>query len=194
MLVGMKTIESIHLLEDESTMSAMVRGSVFVLAGGAALGALWVIAAAAGLPLPMPELFGLSMALMAVWFFSAFVAHVLTLPVHELVHAACFKLLGPRGTRVRLGAKLDEGVLFAQATGAVLTRRRYMVVLLAPCVVLSAAHAIAGAVLGWPFWALAQIVLHVAGCTGDLLMAREIAANRDVRWCRDTAYGADLLA
>ena len=61
--------------------------------------------------------------------------------VHELVHAVFFKLFAPAGARVTFGANLETCMIYACAEGIVYSRRRYMVICLAPTVALTVAFA-----------------------------------------------------
>ena len=116
------------------------------------------------------------------------------LPVHELVHAAAFKLLGPAGTKVTFGHA--AGMLYAGCPGVRLARGRFCAVLLAPVVVLTCAFCALGALvpLGWaPLAAVWLVVFHAAGCVGDLYFAWLIVRTPGVACVEDTECGIRLL-
>lgn len=114
------------------------------------------------------------------------------LPVHELVHAAMAKLLGPSGTRVSFG--YENGMLYTRMEGLVLTRSRMAAVLLAPAVVVTAALAIVPAALGMPCLATLLAGIHLSGCTGDLAMVAEVVRHPEASHVRDTECGIELLS
>jgi len=62
------------------------------------------------------------------------IAALIVLPLHELVHGGAIALLGHRP---RYGIKLEAGVLFATADGALFRRSEFLVIALAPLVVIS---------------------------------------------------------
>ena len=117
---------------------------------------------------------------------------LVSLPVHELVHALFFRLLGGRGVRVRFG--YADGMLYAGCPGLVLTRGRFLVVLLAPTVVLTVALVLLGIVFDLLFIALIAASFHLSGCAGDLLAAWIIAREPACTHCQDTKVGVRLLA
>lgn len=121
-------------------------------------------------------------------------AYAASLPVHELIHAALFKLLGPAGTKVCFG--YERGMLYAGCPGVELPRGRFVAVLLAPLVMVSLACLVAGVALGAPacLGAWAVFALHASGCTGDLYCVLQFLRHPQARWGRDTERGIALLA
>lgn len=115
----------------------------------------------------------------------------LALPVHELIHAAAFRLLGGPSVHVRFG--YAKGMLWASAAGVVLSRRRFVVVLLAPVIALSLAFLACGVALGCPLLGWLCFAVHFSGCSGDLAMVCAICARRDCTHVRDSDCGIDLL-
>ena len=111
------------------------------------------------------------------WMIALTLVSVIALAVHELVHAAAFKLLGGPSVRVTFGAQ--NGLIYTSAAGSVLTRPRFV------CV---ACLAVGVPLLGWCLFAL-----HLSGCAGDLIMAARIATERGCTHVRDTDYGCELL-
>ena len=124
------------------------------------------------------------------WWVLLVLVHIVTLPVHELIHAAMFKLLGPRGTRVRFG--YESGMLYAGCPGTKMERGRFLVVLFAPFVVVTLAYVVMGIALGDPLVAWCLFVLHTAGCTGDFHFARLVLSHPEASMCEDTEVGITL--
>lgn len=126
-----------------------------------------------------------------LWFVALVALFSASLPVHELVHAAAFKLLVP-GCHITFEAM--AGMLATNANGAVMTRRASYVVFLSPLVLVTAALGIVPAALGCPVMAVIEVFMHLGGCAGDVLMAREVVREKACTHVRDTDYGIDLLA
>lgn len=126
-----------------------------------------------------------------VWWWVALAAGcVLPLPVHELVHAAAFKLLCP-GCRVSFG--FQDAFLYTRTDGAVATRGRFVAVLLAPAALVTAALALVALAAGCPVLAVLTSGAHLAGCAGDVLMAAAALAEPRCTHVRDTETGIALL-
>ncbi len=126
------------------------------------------------------------------WLVVYAVATLVALPVHELVHAATFLLLG-RG-RVHIGFGFTGGMLYTRAEGAPLARSRFVAVLLAPSVVVTAALAVVGSLVAGPALAWALAWTHLSGCAGDLAMVAGILRTPGCTHVRDTDAGVELLA
>lgn len=123
------------------------------------------------------------------------VGSLVAMPIHELIHGAFFKLLGARGTKVTFG--YQKGMLYAGCPGTRYTPARFTAILLAPLVVLTCVFVILGFALpfSWaPMAALWLIVLHAAGCVGDLYFALLIRRHPEATLCEDTDKGMRLLA
>lgn len=121
--------------------------------------------------------------------------YVASLPVHELVHAALFRLLGPRGTKVTFG--FQSGMLYAGCPGVRMGRGRFVAVLLAPLVALTVAYGLLGLVFSFPWTPLLALwlfVLHTSGCIGDLYFVALIMRHPEATVCEDTDKGIRLLA
>lgn len=196
----MKEIASIRTFEDEGFQRRMVRGSAAVVAAGVALGVAWF-------SLGVPERLGLPgsefaavvlegtgphlgpVPPQALWFALGAVGCFASLAVHELVHAAFFRLFAPAGTRVTFGANWKAGMLYACAEGIVYTRRQYLVIALSPTVAVTALLLALGAASGWPLLGFGLAVLHLSGCTGDMLYAAAIWGDARITHCEDTSWG-----
>lgn len=176
----MRVLRSLDVLGDEALASEIARWSFAVLAvtasvavAGAARG-VWTDGLAWG------------------WWLATYACvSALALPVHELVHALFFRLAGGPGTRVRLG--VTRLMLYASCPGLVLSRGAFVWVVLAPAVLLSAAMGAACQVLGLPLLGLVLVGTHLAGCTGDALMAWAAVVEPGCAHVRDTERGVDLL-
>lgn len=118
------------------------------------------------------------------------VLYVVSLPLHELVHAAFFKMFGPAGTRIIFGYK--SGMLYAGCPGVRLPRGRFITVLMAPFVVLTLGYLALG--LGFHAWLLAWCLFfaHTAGCAGDFYFVRLILRHPEADLCEDTSTGIAL--
>lgn len=178
----MRTVLDVNILEDKAIQKIITRWS-FIMLIPLIVGAVVLIVLGQG---PQGWLGWLS------GFALVMVLYVASLPIHELVHAAFFKLLGPAGTKVRFG--FTTGMLYAGCPGITLAPWRFVVVLLAPAVVLSLVFVGLGfffesALLVWcPFW------LHLAGCSGDFYCVGLIATHRETDAVQDTDTGISLLA
>lgn len=181
----MRVIGTVNVLEDTDLQRSMVRASWIILGVGAtAAFALWLASHALGWNVTEPVGLGWALGLVA--------ASVVALPVHELVHAAAFVLLGSGDVRVSFGVK--DFMLYTSANGAVLSRGSFMAVLLAPSVVVTALFVLAGCVWHAPLFALLGGAFHLAGCTGDLDMVRIIGITPAAAFVRDSPAGIDLLS
>lgn len=178
----MTLLRDIDVLGDEALQQRITRWSAAVAVAGLALAA--VVGA-----LTLPG--GSEPAFAPGWWLALVVGVVLPLPVHELVHAAAFKLLAP-GCHVSFGAQL--GFLYTKTDGVVLPRGRMVVVLLAPTVLVTAATAAVPLWAGCPVLACALAAIHLSGCMGDVLMARAAVAEPGCTHVRDTDRGIELLA
>lgn len=180
----MRVIGTVNVLEDADLQRSMVRASWIILGVGAAVAfALWLASLASGRRVLEPVSLG--------WVLGLAAASVVALPVHELVHAAAFVLLGSGDVRVSFGSK--DFMLYTSANGAVLPRGRFMAVLLAPSVVVTALFALAGCVWHAPLFALLGGAFHLAGCTGDLGMVHIIRVTPAASFVRDSPVGIELL-
>lgn len=174
----MRTIADIDILGDETlqarvawlslaivVVTVLAAGSLGFAMGGERVDVWWWVALAAG----------------------SFVA----LPVHELVHAAAFKLLS-RGCKVSFG--FQNAFLYTKTDGAVLRRARMVCVLLAPSLLVTAVLAALAFAAGLPVLAVLLAGLHLSGCAGDILMAAACLREPACTHVRDTETGITLLS
>lgn len=172
-----RKIATVDVLDDTTTQKKVLRWSLALLAPG-------VAGLVAALVFGWGENLG-------IWWVVAFLAgYALSLPVHELVHGALFKLLGPRGTRVRFG--YAKGMLYATCPGTRLPRGSFMAVLLGPLVVLTVVYVVLGVCLGTPLLAWALVWAHASGCAGDLLFLWTIVRTPQADLVEDTSVGMVL--
>ncbi|WP_082629915.1 DUF3267 domain-containing protein [Olsenella massiliensis] len=175
----MRTLCEIDVLGDEGMRRRMGRFVLVTLVVGAAVALALVTSGVRDAVAP------------PVWAALLLTLSLVALPLHELVHAAAFKLLGPPGTRVRLGAQ--EGMLYACAAGTLLSRRRFMAVLVAPALLASVAFFLLCVAASLPLLAWCCGAVHLAGCAGDLIMAGAIWRERGCSHVRDTERGIELM-
>lgn len=124
------------------------------------------------------------------WSLGLLAGYFLPLPVHELVHAAFFKLFSP-GARITFG--FQSGFLYAGAPGTVYTRAQGVVILLSPAVIVTSALAVIVVALGYPATAWLLAWSHLGGCSGDLLMAWRMLTTSGCTHFEDTPVGVTLL-
>ena len=184
-----RTLGDIDFFGDDALRQRLVRASAWLLIGGAALAVTLSVVAGAGVIEEMLALPGDWGAVM--WPLAMIALSVVALPVHELVHALLMCVLGGPGTRVSFG--YQAGMLYAGCPGLVLSKPRFVAVLLAPAVLVTAALLGLGLVLGYPFMTIWAAVLHLSGCSGDILAADAILRERACTHCRDTERGVELL-
>ena len=178
-MLPMRLLAEIDVLADGRLLARMARASVAVLVAGLAACVATGLSAGVG-----------SLAQTRWWVFLV-VGSALALPVHELVHAAAFKLLSP-GCRVTFGAQAC--FLYTDAHGAVLTRGRMTCVLLAPAVAVTLGLAACALCAGEAVLAVALGAVHLSGCVGDVLMAAEAWSEPACTHVRDTDSGVELLS
>ena len=180
----MRRLQEIDVLGDEATQRRMLEWSWALIALGVAGGVALGIAA---------ELGALDAeAVDLVWFVILVVVTLVALPVHELVHAAAFLLLG--GPDVKVGFGFTDAMLYTSADGAMLPRARFAIVLLAPSVALTFAFALVCGATRMPLMAWWLVVLHIAGCTGDLALAAAVRVTPGCTHVLDTDTGTVLMA
>ncbi len=175
----MRLVLDVDILQDGETRNRVVYASLALLVAGLA-GALALALAGGFAPSGW------------AWWAALAVGYLASLPVHELVHGAFFKLLGPRGAKVRFG--YQAGMLYAGCPGVRMARGRFAAVLLAPFVLLSLAYLAAGLATGDALLAWALFALHAAGCMGDLYFVWLIACHPEADLCEDTDRGFALWA
>lgn len=136
---------------------------VVVLLAAAGFVLLWNRAAA---PLRPPDPSGITVP----GALSFIIGVLLVLPLHELLHGLAIRAFGHRA---RYGFKFETGVLYTTADGALFRKHEYIVVALAPVVVISVVG-LALLVTG-PAWLSDTvsiiIIVNAGGAVGDLWMA-----------------------
>lgn len=192
-------ISSIRTFEDRGFQRGMVRASAVVAVAGAVLGAAWFFTGAPGaLGLPPAEVGAvvrgegpcwLGLPPLVWWLACGAAGCFAALAAHELVHGVLFRLFAPAGARVSFGADWKAGMLYACAEDVVYTRAQYLVIALAPTVVVTALLLLLGMASGWPVLWYAVAVLHLSGCTGDWGYVAAIARDPRIMWCEDTEWG-----
>lgn len=176
----MQKIAEIDVLGDGALQARVVRLSLWLAGAGLVAGVLAGLAGGAD-----------GGAVLTPWWWVALVAASLAaLPVHELVHAAGFKLLCP-GCHVSFG--FQDALLYTRTDGALLSRGRMTCVLVAPAVAVTAALAAGALAAGCPALAALLSGLHLSGCAGDLVMVADVLREPACTHVRDTAVGIDLL-
>jgi hypothetical protein len=101
------------------------------------------------------------------WLIGVVLAIVLVLPLHELIHGIAIQLTGHKP---RYGMKLSSGVLYATAEGALFRKGEYIIVALAPLVVISllAMGLMIVVPPGISFYVSLAAVMNAGGAVGDL--------------------------
>lgn len=177
----MRELCDIDVLTDGAVQARVLRWSAVALAAGLAFAvAVGVVTRGDG-----------GSAARAWWWLALLAGVLVPLPVHELVHAAAFRLACP-GCRVSFGR--SGPFLYTRAEGAVVPRGRMVAVLLAPAVVLTTALVAAGAAAGAPTLGALAAAAHLSGCAGDAVMALEISREPACTHVRDTDRGVILLS
>lgn len=101
------------------------------------------------------------------WWVGIIGIFVIVLPLHELIHGIAIQSLGHRA---RYGFKPSVGVLYATADGALFRRNEYVVIALAPLIVITLLGM--GLMLiapGWLAYTIAMgVVLNAGGAIGDI--------------------------
>ena len=174
----MRRLVDIDLLGDEQLQASMASGSMVILLVGVLVGVLLAVA------LPHePITFW--------WFVELAIISIVALPVHELVHAAAFKLMSGFGAHLKFG--FSNWMLYTSSPGTVLTRSRFCTVLLAPSVVVTLALWVCAAMAGQPLLGWFMAVVHLSGCTGDIGYVRIIANEPTANLVQDTERGIALF-
>ena len=179
----MNEISNIHAFEDEDFLHAcFVWGMVVVGVFAVCLVPVFMLLDAGGWMAVVGWIVGLA-AVSAASF-----------AVHELVHAAFFKLFAPAGAHVTFGANRETCMIYACAEGIAYSRRRYMAICLAPTVVVTTAFALGFAFSGYPLLCYLAAGLHLSGCVGDWYYVRTILRDRRIVACEDTSFGVRFFA
>ena len=174
---GMRLLVDIDLLDDEQLQSQIALNSLWILLFGVLLGVFAAVA------LPHEDI-------SVVWFVLLGAASVAALPIHELVHALAFKIFS--GGRARITFGFSNWMLYTASPGTVLVRKSFCAVLLAPAIVVSAVMGAVAIMQGYPLLAWFLVVIHLAGCTGDIGYVRIILSEPMANLVQDTSKGIAL--
>jgi len=115
-----------------------------------------------------------------------------TVILHEAVHGLMFLVLGGKP---RFGVKLIGGffpVVYASATGSLLSRNHYLLVGLAPVLALTPLFLLTGMLVrddGIAIIALTTMAMNIASSIGDLMVAWKIRQHGSRTLFEDTADG-----
>jgi hypothetical protein len=107
---------------------------------------------------------------------------------HEVVHGLAMRWFG---ARPRFGADLIGGfapVLFTTAPGHKFSRRQYLIIAVAPAVVISVGGFIA-CFTTWGGYLVVPLAFHLAGCTGDAVAAWHVLRKPRGTMCEDLRDG-----
>lgn len=178
--------DGIHVFEDRAFQRRIAVGSVAVLALGALIGVLALLAGGS-LAEGLDDIFG------SIPLFLLLAAMVASFLVHELVHGLFFKLFAPSGAKVTFGANWKAGMLYACAEGIVYPRVQYLVIILAPTVAVTVLLLAGGVLAGHLAAGYLLAVVHLSGCTGDWGYALELARDPSITHCEDTTWGVRFL-
>lgn len=175
----MKLLVDIDLLEDEALQADMAMCSLWIVLLGTLLG---VLGAAAFPHEPVTPW----------WFLLLGILSVAVLPIHELIHAAAFKLVSGGRAHIRFG--FSSWMLYTSSPGTLLPKHRFCAVLLAPSVLITLALWLVPWQCGWPLLGWFLAVLHLAGCTGDVGYVRVITSEPETAFVQDTDRGITLFS
>lgn len=207
----MRKIADIHVFEDEGFLARMRSLSATVLMAGVLAAILWALAMVAlreffdapVTPFELGAVLGsLGDRLMGVegtgrgvdirWWISLVVAIPATFAIHELVHALFFRHYAPPGAQITFGSNLKMGMIYASAEGVVYPRDAYLVIALAPSVIVTLLVVVLGIGFRWPLWTIVVATAHLSGCTGDWGYVRAIRSDPTIAYCEDTAWGVSF--
>ena len=203
----MKKIGGIHTFEDQVFLGRITKMSLAVAVAGMLVAAGWFLgvrALSSGFGVEVlpfePAAFGGLVGMLEgagaprlsaklAWLISLPVAVTLSLVVHELVHGFFFKQYAPPGAHVTFGANWKLGMLYASAENIVYTRQQYLVIAVAPSIVVTFVLVAIGIGLKWPLWTMVAATAHLSGCTGDWGYIRAIRKDLSITHCEDTSWG-----
>lgn len=108
----------------------------------------------------------------------------LTTLVHEILHGLMYILFGGK---VKFGLKLVCAYT-AETSGIILHRTKFLIVLLAPLVVISLVSLFLGSGIGGVIF-----MFNLLGSTGDLLMSLYLCKTNEKSYIADRAYGFEVI-
>ncbi len=180
---GLRKLESVELLGTEMLRPLALLSLNMLIIGAVFFGAL-NLAAYFWQRHTLPS--GFSFGGVLLWLLSNIVAYVVILPLHEAIHGLVIALLGGRPY---FGAKLPLA-LFCGAKNQLFRRNQYIVVALAPLVVISLAAIVltllAPVVASYVFFAA---VGNVSGAAGDVWTSARVLRLPPNSLIEDTADG-----
>lgn len=106
-----------------------------------------------------------------------FAIFILVLPIHEIIHAILYKLVG--APKVGFGADWRKLVFYATADQFIVGRKKFALVALAPFLLLNSTLLLLGYL--WPNHTLllgGALFLHTAGCFGDFALVSFMHLHR----------------
>lgn len=117
------------------------------------------------------------------------VTYIVIITIHELIHGLFFKLFSDTG-KVKFGFK--NGMAYATNPGTKYIWWQFLIIILAPCVLISLALFFAYQ-LAWinATFFVAMASIHLAGCVGDLWYALLIMKYGDKHY-EDTEVGFSI--
>lgn len=183
----LELVREINLFEEKETMRALVRASLML-----ALVFLVLVPLLALVFYQIALKSGNEKIIDFPLVFITVLIVLISLPVHELVHGLFFKLFAPRGTKIEYGYK--NGTIYATAPGVRFSRTRFIIIVLAPFVVLTLVYIAIGLTWNIPLTAYLCFATHTTGCVGDFFYVREIMADRRISVCEDTDTGVRFYA
>ena len=119
---------------------------------------------------------------------------VLLLPVHELLHGICFKMFAESEVKVKYGFK--AGFFYASNPGYTYTPGEFIMILMAPLVVISLMCLGVAIFSPYGYLALLLALLHFSSCAGDLYMVGKILSTKSQSYVvgvKDTEVGIDII-
>lgn len=203
----MRRIGDIHVFEDDAFLRFMRRASGFTVLAGIAAAVVWGLGMSAlhrvlgapVVPFELGAMFGAwgngvlgvegGQKFQLWWWILLVLVPLTSLGLHELVHAFFFSQFAPPGSRVTFGSNWEMGMIYASAEGIMYTRDQYLVIALAPSIVVSLLLMVLGMGLRWPLWTVIVVTVHLTGCSGDWGYVRAIRNDPAIAYCEDTSYG-----
>ena len=111
--------------------------------------------------------------------------------VHEIVHALFFLIMSHGKCHISFGA--EAGFLYTRTDDCMLLKGRFVCVLLAPTILVTAGIVAVGFALSYPAESLIAAAVHLSGCVGDWDMAGTIATTSHVTHVKDSETGCILF-
>lgn len=110
--------------------------------------------------------------------------------VHEMIHGLFFKIFKPNA-KVKYG--YTKGMLYASMPNEIFNRKQFVIILLAPFVLISMGLFIA--LLVFQVTSIIYIfAFHGAACIGDFYMSQLIYRHKMMKYVEDTEVGINLYS